>query len=154
MEETNDDTGQAEQGPSNSNWWGSEFVEKFGSVSLASQEEALNHKEAIGHIEQDELCSQTASQVLWSTGMLSEPIPDGFYSVVLDRKLKEMFDRLPTLDEVLALEAEGLRADIILVDARRDKKLTMLKQLIMALVRGNSNPAAMIKRIAGLVRIP
>ena len=71
-----------------------------------------------------------------------------------DRKLKEMFDRLPTLDEVLALEAEGLRADIILVDARRDKKLTMLKQLIMALVRGNSNPAAMIKRIAGLVRIP
>ena len=83
MEETNDDTGQAEQGPSNSTWWGSEFVKKFGSVSLASQEEALSHKEAIGHVEQDEPSSQTASQVLWSTGMLSEPIPDGFYSVVL-----------------------------------------------------------------------
>jgi len=63
-----------------------------------------------------------------------------------------MFHRLPTLDELLALEAEGVRADIIVVDARRDKKLTMLKQLILALVRGNSNPAAMIKRIAGLVR--
>jgi len=82
MEETNDDTEQAEQGPSSSTWWGSDFVEKFESVSLASQEEALSHKEANEHIEQDELSSQTASQVLWRTGMLSEPIPDGFYSVV------------------------------------------------------------------------
>lgn len=45
----------------------------------------------------------------------------------------------------------GLRADVILVDAEKDKKLSRLKQLIVALV--NTNPAAMIKKIAGLVSI-
>lgn len=51
------------------------------------------------------------------------------------------------------MEIEGVKADIILVDAVRDKKLSMLKQLIMTLVKGlNSNPAAIIKKIAGLVR--
>ena len=50
--------------------------------------------------------------------------------------------------------AEGFKADVILVDSKKDKKLSMLKQLIVALVKGlNSNPAAMIKKIAGLVRI-
>lgn len=49
---------------------------------------------------------------------------------------------------------EGLKADVILVDAEKDKKLSMLKQLIVALVKGlNSNPAAIIKKIAGLVCI-
>uniref|UniRef100_A0A803N7J1 Protein kinase domain-containing protein n=1 Tax=Chenopodium quinoa TaxID=63459 RepID=A0A803N7J1_CHEQI len=148
MEETHDDTGQTELGSSNSTWWDSDFVEDFGSVSLTSQE----RKEAIRHNEQDEQFSETASQILWSTGVLSEAIPNGFYSVVPDKKLKEMFDRLPTLDELSTLEADGLRADIILVDAQRDKKLHMLKQLITALVKGlNSNPAAIIKKIAGLV---
>jgi hypothetical protein len=52
------------------------------------------------------------------------------------------------------LGEEGFKADIILVDAEKDKKLSMLKQLIVALVKGlNSNPPAMIKKIAGLVRI-
>ncbi|CAO2813063.1 unnamed protein product [Amaranthus hypochondriacus] len=152
MEEKHGDIGQAEQEPSNSSWWASDFAESFGSVSLTSQEERLNHKEAIRHSEQDELSSETASHVLWSTGVLSEPIPNGFYSVVQDKKLMEMFDRLPTLDELSTLEADGLRAEIILVDAQRDKKLHMLKQLITALVKGlNSNPAAVIKKIAGLV---
>lgn len=152
MDETHDDTGQAEQGPSSSTWWASDFVENFGSVSLTSQEDRLSRKEAIRHNDQDELFSETASQILWSTGVLSDPIPNGFYSVVPDKKLKEMYDRLPTLDELSALEADGLRADIILVDAQRDKKLHMLKQLITALVKGlNSNPAAIIKKIAGLV---
>lgn len=58
------------------------------------------------------------------------------------------------MDELHALEGEGFRADIILVDSEKDKKLSMLKQLIVALVKGlNSNPAAMVKKIAGLVRI-
>lgn len=49
---------------------------------------------------------------------------------------------------------EGFKADTILVDVEKDKKLSMLKQLIVALVKGlNSNPPAMIKKIAGLVRI-
>lgn len=52
------------------------------------------------------------------------------------------------------MELEGLRADIILVNAEKDRKLSMLKQLIVALVKGlNSNPAAIIKKIAGLVRV-
>lgn len=77
-----DDTGPTEQGPSNSMWWGSDFMEKFESVSLLSQEESLNHKESPRNYEEDGLSSQTASQILWSTGMLSERIPNGFYSVM------------------------------------------------------------------------
>lgn len=72
-----------------------------------------------------------------------------------DKRLKELFDnRIPTFDELCSLGSEGFKADIILVDTKKDKKLAMLKQLIVALVKGlNSNPAAMIKKIAGLVRI-
>ncbi|XP_022750799.1 serine/threonine-protein kinase EDR1-like isoform X2 [Durio zibethinus] len=147
MEETQDDAG-----PSNATWWPSDFIEKFGSVSLGSHEESLSNRESPRNFKQDGLSSQTASQILWSTGMLSEPIPNGFYSVIPNKRLKGLFDTLPTLEELYALGGEGYRADIILVDAEKDKKLSMLKQLIMALVKGlNSNPAAMIKKIAGLV---
>ncbi|XP_074302311.1 serine/threonine-protein kinase CTR1-like isoform X2 [Silene latifolia] len=146
MEEIHDDGGQADQGLSSSTCWASELAEKFGSVSLTSQ------KEAITYCAQHELSSETASQILWTTGMLSEPIPNGFYSVVPDKRLRDMFDNLPTLDELSALESDGFRADIILVDAHKDKKLQMLKQYITALVKGlNSNLAAVIKKIVGLV---
>lgn len=152
MEETRDDAGSAEQGHPNATWWTQDFIENFGSVSLGSQEETLSNKESLRNFEQDGLSSQTASQILWSTGMLSEPIPNGFYSVIPDKRLKELFDSIPTVDELHALGGEGHRADIILVDSKKDKKLSMLKQLIVALVKGlNSNPAAMIKKIAGLV---
>ncbi|PQQ00933.1 serine/threonine-protein kinase EDR1-like [Prunus yedoensis var. nudiflora] len=152
MEETRDDAGPAEQGPPNASWWPSDFVDKFGSVSLGSHEETLSNTESPKSPYQDVLSSQTASQVLWQTGMLLEPIPNGFYSVIPDKRLKEIFDDIPTLDELHAIEAEGVKADVILVDTSKDKKLSMLKQLIVALVKGlNSNPAAMIKKIAGLV---
>ncbi|CAL2246623.1 unnamed protein product [Prunus armeniaca] len=152
MEETRDDAGPAEQGPPNASWWPSDFVDKFGSVSLGSHEETLSNTESPRSPYQDVLSSQTASQVLWQTGMLLEPIPNGFYSVIPDKRLKEIFDDIPTLDELHAIEAEGVKADVILVDTSKDKKLSMLKQLIVALVKGlNSNPAAMIKKIAGLV---
>ncbi|CAN1351985.1 Probable serine/threonine-protein kinase SIS8 [Linum perenne] len=151
MEETRDDSGSAEQGPSAA-WWNSDFIEKFGSVSMHSQEDTLSNKESPRTYEEDSLSSQTASQVLWSTGMLSEPIPNGFYSVQPDKKLKEHFESLPTLDELHALGNEALRADVIVVDVKKDKKLSMLKQLIVTLVRGlSANPASMIKKIAGLV---
>ena len=69
-----------------------------------------------------------------------------------DRRFKELFDTIPSLVELYALDSEGLRADVILVDADKDKKLSMLKQLIATLVRGlNSNPPAVVKKIAGLV---
>ncbi|KAJ0053237.1 hypothetical protein Pint_02419 [Pistacia integerrima] len=208
MEETRDDAGSVEQGPPNATWWTQDFMEKFASVSFGSQEESLNNKESPTNFEQDGFSSQTASQILWSTGMLSDPIPNGFYSVIPDKhpieiqgakfllsvdiclvivrygesggmtgdnnikqksgspkvgeprglftapdkRLKELFDNIPSLDELHALGGEGYKADIILVDAEKDKKLSMLKQLILALVKGlNSNPAAMIKKIAGLV---
>ncbi|CAN1759219.1 Probable serine/threonine-protein kinase SIS8 [Linum perenne] len=152
MEQTRDDTGPAEQGPSNAAWWGSDFVEKFDSVSLHSQEDALSNKESPRNFEGDGFPSQTASQVLWSTGMLSELIPNGFYSVTPDKGLKEHFRTLPTLDELHALGNDTPSVDVIVVDFKKDKKLSMLKQLIMALVRGlSANPAAMIKKIAGLV---
>ena len=82
MEETRDGAGPAEQGSPVATWWSSDFMEKFGSVSLVSQEEILSNKNSNRNTEQDELSSQTASQILWSTGMLSEPIPNGFYSVI------------------------------------------------------------------------
>ncbi|KAL4340259.1 hypothetical protein GQ457_08G021790 [Hibiscus cannabinus] len=68
MEETRDDAGPAEQGPSNATWWSSDFIEKFGSVSLGSQEESFSHGESPKTFEQVGLSSRTASQVLWSTG--------------------------------------------------------------------------------------
>ncbi|XP_027340309.1 probable serine/threonine-protein kinase SIS8 isoform X9 [Abrus precatorius] len=152
MEETREDAGPAEQGPSNVLWWPSDFVENFGSVSLGSQDETSSNKESPRHSVEDVLSPQRASQTLWCTGMLSEPIPNGFYSVIPETRLKELFDGIPTLDELHALGGEGFKADIILVDSEKDKKLSMLKQLIVALVRGlNSNPAAIIKKIAGLV---
>lgn len=84
MEDTRRDAGPAEQGPSNVNvsWWPSDFVEKFGSVSLDSQDETVNHKESMRHFDSDVLSPLKASQILWHTGMLSEPIPNGFYSVI------------------------------------------------------------------------
>lgn len=52
------------------------------------------------------------------------------------------------------MDADGLRPNVIIVDARKDKKLSMLKQLAATLVKGlNPNPAAIIKKIAGLVCI-
>ncbi|KEH39299.1 MAP kinase kinase kinase-like protein [Medicago truncatula] len=154
MEETREDAGSTEQGPSNANisWWPSDFVEKFGSVALDSQDQTVNNNESPRHSDKDVLSPLRASQILWRTGMLSEPIPNGFYSLIPETRLKELFDSIPSLDELHALGGEGYRADIILVDVEKDKKLSMLKQLIVALVKGlNSNPAAIIKKIAGLV---
>lgn len=82
MEETRNDAESVEQGPSNATWWTQDFMEKFGSVSLSSQEETLSNKESPRNSEQDGLSSQTESQTLWRTGMLCEPIPNGFYSII------------------------------------------------------------------------
>lgn len=81
MEETHDGPKQSEHGPSSSTLWASDFVDKFASVSLASQEGTLNRKEGSRDTEEDDLPSQTVSEIFWSTGILSEPITDGFYSI-------------------------------------------------------------------------
>lgn len=82
MEEMRDDAGPAEQGPPGASWWPSDFMERFGSVSLGSQDETVSNTESPRSLEQDVLSSHKASQILWRTGMLSEPIPNGFYSVI------------------------------------------------------------------------
>jgi hypothetical protein len=158
MEETRDEARPVEQRPPSTSWWPSDFIDNFGSVSLESKEESHRHKEPDNNNNSSSnnaygrVSSQMASQILWSTGMLSEPIPDGFYSVIPEKRLKDHFDEIPTLDELHDLELEGLRADIIHVNAEKDRKLSMLKQLILALVKGlSSNTAAIIKKIAGLV---
>ncbi|KAK4714450.1 hypothetical protein R3W88_020357 [Solanum pinnatisectum] len=152
MEERGDEVGPSEQRSPGAACWPSDFVEKFGSITLDSKEENLRNKELSENEIHDRLPCQTASQILWKTGTLSDPIPNGFYSVIAEKRLKEIFEDIPTFDELQALELEGLRADIILVDFEKDKKLSMLKQLILALVKGlGSNPAAIIKKIAGLV---
>ncbi|KAI3744832.1 hypothetical protein L1987_57925 [Smallanthus sonchifolius] len=154
MEETRDELGSSEQGSSSSTWWPSEFVDKFESVSLESKKETQTHRRSMSSSTYDRFLSQSqsASQILWSTGVLSEPIPNGFYSVIHDKRLKDLFDDIPTLEELHDLELEGVKADIILVDSQKDKKLSMLKHLISTLVKGlNSNPAAIVKKIAGLV---
>lgn len=57
------------------------------------------------------------------------------------------------MDDLYALEAEGLRPNVILVNLHKDKKLSMLKQLTLTLVKGlHSTPAVVVKKIAGLVR--
>ena len=68
--------------------------------------------------------------------------------------MKQLFNSIPTLEDLHALGDEGLKADVILVDFQKDKKLFRQKQLITKLVSGlNSKPAAVIKKIAGLVRM-
>ncbi|KAL8510829.1 hypothetical protein ACS0TY_017588 [Phlomoides rotata] len=152
MEDMRDDNRPSEHSSSSARWWPSDFSENFGSISLDSKDENLRSNEYNNKEAYDRLSYRSASQILWATGMLSEPIPHGFYSVVPDKKLKELYDDIPTLEELHALEVEGFRADIILVDAEKDRKISMLKKLIVALVKGlNSNTAAVIKKIAGLV---
>jgi hypothetical protein len=69
-----------------------------------------------------------------------------------EKILKECFETIPSPDDLYSLGIEGFKAEIILVDLERDKKLSALKQLCTALAKGlNSNPAAMIKKVAGLV---
>ncbi|KAJ6810458.1 putative serine/threonine-protein kinase EDR1 isoform X2 [Iris pallida] len=147
--EISGDSGHSEPGP---NWWPEDFLEKFQSTVVSPREESLSSRGPTYNVEKTELSSATASQALWSTGTLSSPIPNGFYSIIPDKKLKELFDTIPSLDDLYSLGAEALKADIILVDAEKDKKLSMLKQLSAALVKGlNTNPALLIKKIAGLV---
>lgn len=82
MEDSRDEAGPSEQRPSSTNCWPADFIEKFGLASLNSEKDSLNGKQLISDNAYNDYSSQTASQILWSTGMLSEPIPDGFYSVI------------------------------------------------------------------------
>ncbi|TVU35574.1 hypothetical protein EJB05_17472 [Eragrostis curvula] len=143
MDETPTSSGQSEASSCEPNWWPPDFLEKVESASISRKHEGLGAVRS---------SSWKASQLLWSTGTYSGLIPNGFYSIIPDKKLKESFPTIPSLDDLQTLEADGLKADIIIVDTERDKKIFMLKQLSSALVKGlNSSPALVIKKIAGLV---
>ncbi|XP_047947838.1 probable serine/threonine-protein kinase SIS8 [Salvia hispanica] len=151
MEETTDDTRLAEGPVHNAQWWQSGLIDKLRKISLASPDETSSSKSK-GQLDCGSPAFHLASQTLWDTGKLAEPIPDGFYFVYPERRFTELFYSIPSIDELQALDADGLRPNVILVDARKDKKLSMLKQLAIKLVRGlNPNPAATIKKLAGLV---
>ncbi|KAL6629406.1 hypothetical protein ACP70R_029171 [Stipagrostis hirtigluma subsp. patula] len=151
MDDLPEDEGPSKTHSSDRNCWPSNLEHKFGSLSLTKQgknfdsaDSSLDCREA-NH-------SLQAAQILWSTGSLSGPIPNGFYSVIPEKKLKERFNTIPSPEDLYSLGIEGFKAEIILVDLERDKKLSALKQLCTALVKGlTSNPAAVIKKVAGLV---
>ncbi|NP_001167856.1 uncharacterized isoform X2 [Zea mays] len=143
MDETPTSSGQSEASSCEPNWWPPDFLEKIQSASIPRKHDVLGNQSS---------SSWKASQLLWSTGSYSGLIPNGFYSIIPDKKLKETFPTIPSLDDLQTLEADGLKADIIIVDTERDKKVFMLKQLSAALVKGlSSSPALVIKKIAGLV---
>lgn len=81
MEERRDESSPSHQGSSSATCWPSELAERVKSLSFESQGEALI-RDSPRSVEQDGSPGQRASQHLWDTGMLSEPIPNGFYSVV------------------------------------------------------------------------
>ncbi|CAD6230373.1 unnamed protein product [Miscanthus lutarioriparius] len=143
MDETPSSSGQSEASSCEPNWWPPDLLEKIESASISRKQDVLGNLRS---------SSWKASQLLWSTGSYSGLIPNGFYSIIPDKKLKKTFPTIPSLDDLQNLEADGLKADIIIVDTERDKKIFMLKQLSVALVKGlSSSPALVIKKIAGLV---
>ncbi|KAJ8549479.1 hypothetical protein K7X08_033186 [Anisodus acutangulus] len=151
MEKTGNVTGPASL-PPDSPWWPADISEKLQQITLVSSEDGANSTVLSSKQEPEVLASMRASQILWDTGELAEPIPDGFYFVVPERRFKEHFDTIPSLDDLYALETEGLRPNVILVNLHKDKKLSMLKQLTLTLVKGlSSTPAVVVKKIAGLV---
>ncbi|XP_014756709.1 serine/threonine-protein kinase EDR1 isoform X1 [Brachypodium distachyon] len=151
MDDLPDDREQSDTQSSDPNCLPSREEHKFQSISLAKQENNLDSADSSLDCREVDR-SLCASQALWSTGSLSSPIPNGFYSIIPDKKLKECFDTIPSPEDLYSLGIEGFKAEIILVDLMKDKKLSAIKQLCVALVKGlNSNPAAMIKKVAGLV---
>nr|CAB3449441.1 unnamed protein product [Digitaria exilis] len=144
------DEGRSQTQPSDPNW-PSHLDHKFQSLSMTKQEKNLDSASSTLDCREAGRSLQ-ATQTLWSTGSLSGPIPNGFYSIIPEKRLKECFDTIPSPDDLYSLGIEGFKAEIILVDIERDKKVSALKQLCTALVKGlNSNPAAIIKKVAGLV---
>lgn len=82
MEDSRDHAGHTDQRSSGAAWSPQDLVEKLGSVSLDSNDENSRRKEYNVNEKSGSWSSNKASQILWRTGMLSEPIPNGFYSIV------------------------------------------------------------------------
>lgn len=152
MEETQTDTVQNESLLTNSTRLQSDITGKNRSVSWCSSDGASKFKKLHSQHQLGDSGAQRVAQILWSTGNLAEPIPSGFYSVLPEKRLKEKFDMIPSLEELHVLESDGFKLNVIVVDMHKDKKVSMLQQLALTLAKGlTSNPAAVIKKIGGLV---
>jgi len=98
------------------------------------------------------LSSQDASQILWESKALDFRLPNGFYSVIPSRSMRNRFRTIPTLNEIHQLGKESTGLDVLLVDTNKDKTLVKLQELARVLVRGiGVNVHLMIKKIAELV---
>lgn len=81
MEDIPSDPGKSEAPNPNTSWWPSDLTGKLRSVSLMPEEQNLGAAGSASNAGQ-ELSPRAASQILWSTGTLSSPIPNGFYSII------------------------------------------------------------------------
>ncbi|CAA7055818.1 unnamed protein product [Microthlaspi erraticum] len=126
----------------------SSSTSKPPEVLERSQEKNYSTKESRRHFGHDGMSSYKASNMFWSTGSFSDPIPNGFYCVIQEDRLK-LFKSIPTLDEIRALGDEGVKADVILVD--EDEKLKRLKKLITVTVENLKTAPEFIKKISTLV---
>ncbi|XP_078429220.1 putative serine/threonine-protein kinase SIS8 isoform X2 [Wolffia australiana] len=152
MEETTCGPGSCDSESTNSEWWPPDLLENLQSASLVSKDNSQNARDSPSSLQYALTSAFEASQTLWATGSYSGEIPSGFYSIIPEKRFKAIFDTIPSPDDLYSLGLEGLKAEIILVDMEKDKKLSMLKQLSTALVKvPNASPASIIKKIAGLV---
>lgn len=93
MEETKDDTRLVDSPVRNAQWWPSGLIEKLRAISLASSDETSSSKSK-GQLDFGSPGFHIASQTLWDTGKLAEPIPDGFYFVYPVSVIIKCYDEL------------------------------------------------------------
>lgn len=82
MEEPRDDIEPTEASNIDAPWWPADFMEKLQSVSIVSSAETSTSKGLTNKHELESSAPERTSQILWETGELAEPIPDGFYFVI------------------------------------------------------------------------
>ncbi|ANM62200.1 Mitogen activated protein kinase kinase kinase-like protein [Arabidopsis thaliana] len=137
-----DDAGPSEPNPPSPTLRPSEVEKIYVPVCQGSLAETSN-------LDQDGVSSYEASNIFWSTGSLSDPIPSGFYTVIPVERLMH-FKSIPTLEEINALGEDRLKADAIFVDLKNDIQLVLIKEFVIKLVTGLDSDKV-IKKIAGLV---
>jgi hypothetical protein len=81
MDDPPEDEGKYQTYCSDRNCWPSHLEHKFRSLSLTKREEDLDSSDSSLDCREADPSFQ-ASQILWSTGSLSTPIPNGFYSII------------------------------------------------------------------------
>ncbi|KAG7570213.1 Protein kinase-like domain superfamily [Arabidopsis thaliana x Arabidopsis arenosa] len=147
VEETGDDAGPSEPNPPSPTSRPSQVEEISKSVVCVG--ETSNTNESPKNLVQDRLSSYEASNILWSTGFFSDPIPSGFYSVIPVERL-QLFKSIPTMEVINALGKERFKADVICVDLKNDIQLVMIMEFFIKSVKGKDSKEV-IKKTAVMV---